>query len=1134
MKKKVYCSFLGMVLFGGLLLASLTVHANESTSQKEEKSEVTTTTSVPKLPTMETKETVSSTTEDKKLNPAVKIDIENDFDPDNGWTSLNPDKGEIGTIPIKDGKTLNYHLGLRSGSTAIVKADAFGSNVFWNKDGKSIACGATSGTTIANKSDYKLMGYYKKVLPSGLPAFLAVVENGATENQLSYLQYGNPDGSVRIRIQDKNLSAEAQTKQLLEKMSASINSKNIVVRNLGSNKGVYLEQDTFRMNIELNSNSSDYFHWRGDNPLNIPQFTDSGWEKSNYPSGTYMPTKSINTVQMWKQKENVAPGESMISGYTFRNIEQEERVADPTISIDKDFDRFNGWTPLDPSKVEKGTIVIKEGKTLKYSVSPYEGVTAANLGSHVVIEEEGKSGVTPLGAQSLNLQNYSLLGYFKKSLSTGLPAFLVVLENTSTGNQISYLQYGTKEGTIRVRTQSKNCSLTTQTQQLKESAAGSNWFNEARISIPVRTLANNKGMCIREVNQKNLLQKIQVNVEFDGTDSDYSHWKGSSAVPEFSDTGWEDKNYPEGVFENSADNKLYMWKQKENVRPAEAMEAGYTVKNVELESRVADPSISLNDDFDPLNGWKLLSDTNQSYLSDGRIKINENLLCYDRQWSGLFNEKPHLGNVYLKDTKINQKIFNSYGDDSNQYIPPYEGPTLFDYRVLATGMKTLSSGLPAFLTVLESVKGKDQISFIMYGTQTGRIQIRMQTRNLSIEPRKNTNLRWQIKVGSKGKLYNLGHARGVYFVKSGYRMNYDFSASLKGFPHFGFAQYSNGHSLEGPSWTSGDYPPDELTYKTVLEGKLEWDVSGMYDLVELVACTEPQTLNSGEFIEGSVEQNIQLQDEDSVRIQYVDSEGNRLTKDKVISGKRGEAYDVSGSDYQLSFPGYELNQELYPKNTKGTFIENGSIVVYQYKRIKDSVLVRYQDEEGNPIHESKVLVGQVGEAYDVSVPEYQLSIPGYELDKSKLPENIKGTIISPGIFVTYVYQKLKVTPAGYFEVPKNVSLHALKENGKDIVGGKGTITYHSVENENDRAIQVFTDPIADLTTAAADVPEKKKNVKISVYHSDKVTPLEKDTPLGELSKDSSTYNFYLKAPKEHFQSGRLDYKGTMTFTAAFK
>lgn len=67
--------------------------------------------------------------------------------------------------------------------------------------------------------------------------------------------------------------------------------------------------------------------------------------------------------------------------------------------------------------------------------------------------------------------------------------------------------------------------------------------------------------------------------------------------------------------------------------------------------------------------------------------------------------------------------------------------------------------------------------------------------------------------------------------------------------------------------------------------------------------------------------------------------------------------------------------------------------------------MEYVDTEGNEIHASQILSGNVGEPYDASTEKYQLSINGYVLDRSRLPQNAKGTFGKLGATVTYVYTK---------------------------------------------------------------------------------------------------------------------------------
>ena len=46
--------------------------------------------------------------------------------------------------------------------------------------------------------------------------------------------------------------------------------------------------------------------------------------------------------------------------------------------------------------------------------------------------------------------------------------------------------------------------------------------------------------------------------------------------------------------------------------------------------------------------------------------------------------------------------------------------------------------------------------------------------------------------------------------------------------------------------------------------------------------------------------------------------------------------------------------------------------------------------EGNQLHESQTLKGNIGDKYDASKPDYQLPIDGYTLDTNRLPDNMTG------------------------------------------------------------------------------------------------------------------------------------------------
>ena len=110
---------------------------------------------------------------------------------------------------------------------------------------------------------------------------------------------------------------------------------------------------------------------------------------------------------------------------------------------------------------------------------------------------------------------------------------------------------------------------------------------------------------------------------------------------------------------------------------------------------------------------------------------------------------------------------------------------------------------------------------------------------------------------------------------------------------------------------------------------------------------------------------------------------------------------VIGNEVDTSQPGKYL-----VTYTNGEYLVEKATVTVEGStpRIAAPVSVRYVDELGNSLHDEQELSGEVGETYDASTPEYQLKLEGYNLDQTKLPENVKGTFTETPQVVTYVYQ----------------------------------------------------------------------------------------------------------------------------------
>ena len=165
-----------------------------------------------------------------------------------------------------------------------------------------------------------------------------------------------------------------------------------------------------------------------------------------------------------------------------------------------------------------------------------------------------------------------------------------------------------------------------------------------------------------------------------------------------------------------------------------------------------------------------------------------------------------------------------------------------------------------------------------------------------------------------------------------------------------------------------------------------------------------------------------------VTVEYVDNEGKEIHESQTLKGNIGEKYDASTPDYQLTIDGYTLDSTQLPDNMTGTFSENAQTVTYVY--IKDpvpaaDVMVEYVDNEGNQIHESQTLKGNIGDKYDANTPDYQLAIDGYTLDSTQLPDNMTGTFSDTAQTVTYIYIKDPIRAA-------DVTVEYVDNEGKEI------------------------------------------------------------------------------------------------------
>ncbi|EAD2625991.1 cell surface protein [Listeria monocytogenes] len=167
--------------------------------------------------------------------------------------------------------------------------------------------------------------------------------------------------------------------------------------------------------------------------------------------------------------------------------------------------------------------------------------------------------------------------------------------------------------------------------------------------------------------------------------------------------------------------------------------------------------------------------------------------------------------------------------------------------------------------------------------------------------------------------------------------------------------------------------------------------------------------------------------------------------------------------------------------------------------VAGDLTVNYVDEDGKMIHEPQIVSGFVGDDYDVTTPDYELVIDGYELDTSKLPTNGIGTFDYAPLSVTYIYKKMEGAP---------VTVKYVDENGNEIttsdtLTGKLDDSYQAKAKE----IAGFTLDNSKLPANASGVFETNPQTVTYVYQAVPATIKAHDSTIYVGDKWSAEDNF---------------------------
>ncbi|MBC1606375.1 MucBP domain-containing protein [Listeria welshimeri] len=206
-------------------------------------------------------------------------------------------------------------------------------------------------------------------------------------------------------------------------------------------------------------------------------------------------------------------------------------------------------------------------------------------------------------------------------------------------------------------------------------------------------------------------------------------------------------------------------------------------------------------------------------------------------------------------------------------------------------------------------------------------------------------------------------------------------------------QDEQGNSVAPSETLKGDVGE---TYTTVQK-----DITG-YDFKEVQGNTTGEFTAKAQVVNYIYAKTVTPVEQGTVTVNYQDEQGNSLAPTETLKGDVGETYTT----VQKDITGYDFKE--VQGNTTGEFTAKAQVVTYIYTQTPvpaANLTIKYLDENGNQIHEPKIISGNVGDPYDVTGDLDELQIEGYTIDTTKLPANATGVLSNDQIQVIYIYNK---------------------------------------------------------------------------------------------------------------------------------